>query len=340
MYNARRKLCPFTLPRSISMVHVVLDELMLKTCRDKPFLLVNDSQKHIVIFSCRTNLDILRTMETVFVDGTFSYCTKFFKQLFTVHGICNGHYVQLYYALLPNKTTESYENFVDHLLEICPFTPSETVLDFKTAIHNALQKKWPDVTVVRCRFHLRQAWYRQIQHVGLQQKYQKMGSTTGETVISNKGRWLRYVFGLTFLKPEDSLTSDLLSIRPTCEKLRTFTEYLLRNYIHADAKFPPSLWASCTASLKRTINACESFHSRFNDSFYKTHPDIFSFSKKLIQFQTDIYIGTQSLHMPKNAQNKYAASKRHIEDFSTQYTDSEISRLHFIKQTGYYMCPE
>ena len=102
--------------------------------------------------------------------------------------------------------------------------------------------KWPNLRIAGCRFHLRQAWYRQIQHLGLQQKCQKSKSSTGETVLSDGGRWIRYVFGLTFLKPEEvhgTFISDLLPMRPTCAKLNKFTKYLLKNYVRADTKSPP-----------------------------------------------------------------------------------------------------
>ena len=173
----------------------------------------------------------------------------------------------------------------------CTLTLTTAVVDFETAIHNALVCKWPDLIIVGCRFHLPQTWYHQIQHFGLQKKYQKMKSNTGETVISEGGKWLWYVFSLTFLEPDevkDAFTNDLLPLRPTLEKLKKFTEYLLTNYVDDGAKYPPCIWASRTARLKRTTNACESFHSRFNDSFYRTHPDILSFTDKLFEFQTDI----------------------------------------------------
>ena len=99
------------------MAHVV------KTCRDKLFLLVNDNQKNIIIFLCQSNLDLLKTMETIFVDGTFKFCTKFFKQLFTVRGVQNGHYIQLCHGLLADKSTKSYDDLWDKLTATCPMTP-------------------------------------------------------------------------------------------------------------------------------------------------------------------------------------------------------------------------
>lgn len=92
----------------------------------------------IVIFSCETNLTVLQEMDTIFVDGTFDYCAKFFSQLFTVHGIQNGHYVQLCHALLPNKSIPSYKVFLEKLIEICPLAPTTAVVDFETAIHASL----------------------------------------------------------------------------------------------------------------------------------------------------------------------------------------------------------
>ena len=130
VYNARQHIHPFKKPRNIEMVHMVLKDMTIVTCKDEPFLLLNNSEKNVIIFSCHTNLEVLCTIDTFFMDGTFEYCTKFFKQLFTLHGIKNGHYIQLVYALLPDKTTQSYKNFIDELLGICPtFKPKVIVVD-------------------------------------------------------------------------------------------------------------------------------------------------------------------------------------------------------------------
>jgi hypothetical protein len=51
------------------------------------------TKKNIIIFSCHTNLKFLSTSSKIYADDTFSHCTKFFKQLFTVHAYKNVHYV-------------------------------------------------------------------------------------------------------------------------------------------------------------------------------------------------------------------------------------------------------
>lgn len=71
-------------------------------------------------------------------------------------------------------------------------------------------------------------------------------------------------------------------------------DYLVDNYISENSRFPPHLWASKSSTTKRTTNACESFHSRFNTSFYKTHPNIFQFITVLLDFQNETYIKMRS----------------------------------------------
>lgn len=335
MYNARQKKIPFKKPRNICEVHSVLAKMTINTCRGEPFLLVNDEEDHIVIFSCESNLQVLSRMETLFVDGTFTYCPTFFTQVFTIHGIENGNYVQLCHVLLPSKCTSTYIKFLNILTDICPLlAPSTVVVDFESAIHSAILAVWPGTQIVGCRFHLRQAWYRKIQGLGLQTDYNDM---------KEKGKWIRYIFGLTFLDPNevsDAFHEDLLPIQPPCSKLDKFCEYLISQYIGNDARFPPSIWACHTASLERTTNACESFHSRYNACFYKAHPDIFLFVHHLSEFQTDTYVQIQGIHIQKQVRSNYSRCRTHVEDLIQQYGRRDITRLHFLKRCGYYMCPK
>ncbi|KAF0718717.1 MULE domain-containing protein [Aphis craccivora] len=41
------------------------------------------------------------------MDGTFKYCPQFFLQMFTIHGLKNGH-IPLIFYLLPDKSIETY----------------------------------------------------------------------------------------------------------------------------------------------------------------------------------------------------------------------------------------
>lgn len=94
-----------------------------------------------------------------------------------------------------------------------------------------------------------------------------------------------------------------------------------------------------TASLDRTTNACESFHSRFNSSFYKPHPDLFTFIERLKEFQTDTYVQIQGLHIENKIRNSYLKNKSHVESLIAEYEQGAISRLRFIQRSGYYQSP-
>ena len=74
-------------------------------------------------------------------------------------------------------------------------------------------------------------------------------------------------------------------------------------------KISSPLWASRTASLKRTTNALLSHPD----------PDIFSFAEKVIKFQTKTYVGIQSLSVPKQIRPSYGYSKKHRNSHRTLY---------------------
>lgn len=271
------------------------------------------------------------------MDGTFSSCTKYFYQLFTIHGLENGHYIPLAYCLLPNKAADTYTKLfvllktkiLDVFNEV--FEPMEAFVDFEMAIHIALRNVLPKTKINGCRFHLHQAWYRKIQSLGLTQIYRDKNS--------EESRWLVHTFGLTYLKPsevEDSFIFELMSYKPNNELLDKYADYLLDNYIAPNSDFPPNIWADENPTIIRTTNACESFHSRFNSSFYSCHPSIFIFIEKLKEFQIDAYLKIKSLHIPVKIKDKEVRNKlKFIENMVNMRRSGNISRINFIKAVAY-----
>ena len=89
--------------------------------------------------------------------------------------------------------------------------------------------------------------------------------------------------------------------------------------------------------VTRSTNACESFHSNFNDSLYKTHPNIFVFIKKLKEFQIETYIKIQSIHLqPKMQNSKVKNRQRFINEMIQKFNEGLISRLHFVKCISFH----
>lgn len=336
IYNSRRKTLP-ALPKNRAAVIAALKSMTIRTIKDENFAFIIDDVEEIVVFSCLTNLTALSKSEKLYVDGTFSYCADHFLQLFTLHVLEKGYYIPLAFCLLPNKQECSYKYLFDALRNKCnsfglDLNPKVIVADFEIAIHNAVRTVFPNSRVIGCRFHLAQAWFRKIQNLGLVPDYKDENSTIG--------KWLRYVFGLPFLDPSEvgnSFAFDFAEIQPQDERVSRFADYLVDNYINEEAVFPPSLWSELSDSLERSTNACESFHAKFNASFYSNHPTIFTFIETLKQFQTDTYIKIQSLHETSRIRDPAVRRRKQcigsqIEKYKNGYT----SRFDFVKCISYF----
>lgn len=84
-------------------------------------MLVYDKEINIVLFSTNSNIKLLAKSDTIFADGTFYRCPKFFTQVFTVQSVQNNIYLPLafFFFLLPNKSTESYIKVFTTLISEC-----------------------------------------------------------------------------------------------------------------------------------------------------------------------------------------------------------------------------
>jgi len=113
MYNARRKMVP-PLPKTMKELQKAISNLDLKTERNEQFLLINDPNCHIIIFSCGTNLKVICLQsEIIYTYVTFEYCPKLFTQLFSMHGLCNDYYyISLLFTLLPDKKNFNPRQFI------------------------------------------------------------------------------------------------------------------------------------------------------------------------------------------------------------------------------------
>ena len=104
LYRERRKVYPI-LPKSREDVHAALESMATVTSKEEEFVQVNNIKTGIVTLSCLSNLEFLvNSVEEIFIDGTFKSCPKYFYQLYTIHGLRNGHFIPLVYALLPGKS--------------------------------------------------------------------------------------------------------------------------------------------------------------------------------------------------------------------------------------------
>ena len=74
-----------------------------------------NDQNHLAPIATVGNLEKLCEAETIYIDGTFKASLQLFYQLFTVHAVYNGQHFPFVYALLPNKTTSTYNRLFTKL---------------------------------------------------------------------------------------------------------------------------------------------------------------------------------------------------------------------------------
>ncbi|KAF0702949.1 Uncharacterized protein FWK35_00036310, partial [Aphis craccivora] len=118
MQYARRTSYP-QLPNNINEVHSILNCIGIKTIGNEQFVLFNNSDNEIAMFSSQSGLSFFSKISVYYIDGTFDYCTKFFCQLFTIHGLHNGFYI-------PLQTLSYFEAFEAINHEITKINPTFT----------------------------------------------------------------------------------------------------------------------------------------------------------------------------------------------------------------------
>ena len=339
LYRQKRKKYP-ALPKNRSDIHHALDHMTLETNKNEQFLLKNDHNSGVVIFGCTTNMQILCQVDEIFIDGTFKNCAKFFYQMYTVHGLKNGHFVPLLFILLPSKSEAIYRYLWTTVLELCVarnFVLSSLVIqiNFEAAMITVVKEFFPFTSILCCRFHLGQAWWRKMQAIGLAPAYKDR-----ETDVS---KWLHVCFGLHFQPPydiEDAFAEEVMSeLLPDDRKCHTFADYLLDNYVTSDSRFPPIMWARAPSHCKRTNNATESFHAHFNQQFYSAHPCIFVFVDVIKKIQCITYIKIRSLDSEAPIRKGDREKIQFFMDQYAKYRNGVITRRKFMISIGYRIQP-
>ena len=84
------------------------------------------------IFSTEQNLNLLESSPQWHGNGTVKCCPTLFYQLYTVHGVLNGHTIPLVYMLFKRKTLELYLRALNELKKInqC-FQLCQITIDFE-----------------------------------------------------------------------------------------------------------------------------------------------------------------------------------------------------------------
>ena len=89
---------------------IVFPPKLTITFKGDQFLMYDSGpvEKRIVIFATKRNLQCLSQSSRWYADGTFKTVLLLFHQLYTLHGLKQKGSLPLVFALLPDKTEETY----------------------------------------------------------------------------------------------------------------------------------------------------------------------------------------------------------------------------------------
>ena len=108
----------------------------------------SDARERFQGFSAEQNLDLLESTPQWHEDGTFKCCPALFYQLYTVHGVMNGHTISLVYMFMKRKTRKLYLRVLNELKEMNPCLPLyQLAIDFKIACLLAFEELISKVSI-------------------------------------------------------------------------------------------------------------------------------------------------------------------------------------------------
>jgi len=120
-------------------------------------------------------------------------------------------------------------------------------------------------------------------------------------------------------------------IQPTGDKVQAFLDYVFETYIDPSGLFPPNVWADIKATTNRTTNICKSFHSRLNEIFNCSHPNIYNFIDILKDIQIDTYIKIRSNKEVIKTKKITIEKDIFMRQEMLKYENQNISRFEFVK---------
>ena len=166
-YETRSRQLP-PIPRSFRTLHI--RGPWKKTLNGGKFLLENDRENGIVIFSTNEDLKILASCENILGDGTFKSCPPAFEQLHILF-VNSDRTVPLVFGLLSGKSTFIYRKFFRHIFRkiqnLGPENEIENIItDYERGVISAIETDYPKIKHYACFFHYSKAIYRKIQDFG------------------------------------------------------------------------------------------------------------------------------------------------------------------------------
>lgn len=335
IHRERKKMFQNGVTSATNIQEIEIPEEFKKTFRGDTFLLYdsgNDDQNRMIIFGTFNNLALLHEFGDWCVDGTFKVAPNLFYQVYTIHCLIDSKAVPMIYALLCNKTKDSYVRLFTKIKELGKnFTliPSSILTDFEQAAHRAIEKVFPRAEVVGCFFHLSQNLWRKIQKTpGLVAKYKEQDEIR---------KHCKFLLALAFVPVRDvPFAFEILKEDGFPAEMETIVNYWESTYIGKRIEgirpiFSISVWnmyERLQSHLPRTNNSLEAWHNAFQQTVDCHHPSMARFLTKLKQEQAsnEIYITRfrTGFRSPIYANSKYYHLNQRLITISKKYSLTSI----------------
>lgn len=154
LYRARKRFLNTDL-----LSHTTTQSINIPEVLAKNFLVCEDGdQEKIFVFATRTARNIVKNHKgTYFADGTFKVAPKPFYQLYVLHLDINSdkkrtNIVPVIYALLPNKTEETY-NRLFAIIKNMEVDIETFKCDYELVQITAVSNMFPEAVISGCYHH-------------------------------------------------------------------------------------------------------------------------------------------------------------------------------------------
>lgn len=299
----------------------------------------------MLVFATNQSIQLLSNSADWFGDGTFKVCPEIFFQLYTIHAKINQRVIPCVYALLPDKTQQTYTHFFQEILNRLQAVgnhPSTMLFDFEAAAINAFSGVFPGTDISGCFFHLCSNIWKRIQASGLQQRY----NNDAEFSLH-----LRMIAAVAFVPPNDviAMFEDI-----TDEIRNTFNtdadavlDYVEDTYIgryRRNAPRRPPLFAihmwnmyhRTHDEMPRTNNHIEGWHRRFQSLCAGWHPTFWKFInilKKEQSINRAEILQAQGGHPPPAQRRRYADCNARILNIVDDYPNR--NRIQYLRDIAH-----
>ena len=245
--RAKRLRARFVPPIPADIEDVEIAGEWRRTWKNKPFLLHEDPDWGVAVFTTRKMLKALQESQCLYVDGTFRTAPYPYYQFLTIHGMLHGFVIPLVFCLLTHKTTGHYRQVLQHLKQAVRhllhrrLQPTRMIMDFEQGLMTAVETELPNCRPAGCYFHFTQSLWRKLQEFGLSSPYRHHRRLK---------RTVRLVMSIGFLpvllvRQNFVMLSGSRRTRRLTRRFPDITEwlqYVEDTYMSVNAPFPPPVW--------------------------------------------------------------------------------------------------